>query len=115
MSFGGEPYGETPYGGAYRIPSGGTGTLTMVGFADEQFGTTDMGGGLPPATINPPGFIDEHFGTTTLGGGVILTAPPGFSDEQFGPGVFLYPDVLSIFYGPLPTPLIADAPYSQGA
>jgi hypothetical protein len=79
------------------------GSLTYGGLPYE-------GGGSSGSVIQPSGFVDEQFGSFDIGGGAIQ--PSNFVDEAFG--VFqVVNGPLWQFYGPLTTPLIADAPYSQ--
>ena len=116
MSFGGSAYGSGAYGGA---GNSGDGTIVIrtTGRVDEQFGATVVGGGSgPPINITADGFVDERFGTSIITGGNtgIVVVPTVSPDENFGITQFIAGD-LSIYYGPTPTPLIADAPYAQYA
>jgi len=104
-------YGGAPYGGVDGSSGPPPGTVEFSGFIVEQFGTLDAE--LLGEDIEFTGWIDDHFGNTTLDdltGGEIENV--GAIDEQFGVTQFIVGN-LAIYYGPLPTPLIPDAPYSQ--
>jgi hypothetical protein len=83
---------------------GGGNVITTIGALDEVFGTS---GFIPP--VKPTGALDEQFGTCVLRPTI---DPTGVADESFGVSQVISGD-LSMFYGPLPTPLLVDAPYTK--
>ena len=72
-------------------------TILPQGRLDERFGNA------------PPVITDEAYGLTTLS-----NAGLGFNDEYISTGTQVVSgDQLAVFYGPLPTSLIINAPYAQ--
>jgi hypothetical protein len=82
-----------------------------MSFGGGPFGAGGFGGGGASADIVITITDDDVFGTTEISGSTDIT-PTVTPDESLGLSQVVNGPLWQ-FYGPLTTPLIADAPYSQ--